>query len=132
MRKYSDTELKDLRITTGQLASSPEFGMCGAFRIPLDQFTNAICVAQDATLDEEWEHVSIYIEYFDMSHKKRTRAPTWDECHQVKRVFWGDGEWVAMFHVPLHLQGKNKEVLHLYKPVKKGLVVPSFILEGVN
>jgi len=65
-----------LRIKKGSLASTGEYGNCGAFQLRRGIFV----IASDGL---GWEHVSA---------SKKLYPPTWDDMCYVKALFWDDSD----------------------------------------
>jgi hypothetical protein len=67
-----------------------------------------------------WDHVSVSL---NMNAKT---CPTWEEMCYVKDLFWEPDEWVVQYH-PARKDYVNDHpgVLHLWKPIKETLPLPS-------
>lgn len=129
MRRIIPRDLEAGRIRTGRLATTPEYGVCGAFKVRsnetspiLQRRSNAwlVLIGTDGTggVDgaEEWEHVSVHV----VDDAGVPRLPTWNEMRYVKEMFWEDDENVVQFHPTEDAYVNIHEyVLHLWR-WKKG------------
>jgi hypothetical protein len=75
------------RVTRGEMASTPEMGNYGCFRIPLAGKAIAMVIAADGD-ETGWEHVSAHVRYHDRNGKRHMRTPTWDEMCVIKGLFF--------------------------------------------
>jgi hypothetical protein len=84
-----------------------------------------VLVASDG---EGWEHVSVHARGRKMN---AMRTPTWKEMCYVKRLCWDGEDEVVQFH-PKESQYVNyhPHVLHLWRPIGIGIVVPPAHLVG--
>lgn len=120
MRGNATKNIEQYRVRDGAMASSPEDGRNGAFRIPTPTGMLAVIVSDGSDWAESelpppaWEHVSVSL---------AARCPTWSEMDFVKRIFWRDDELVLQFHVPREQHiNCHPYCLHLWKPV--GVTIP--------
>jgi len=96
VRKRLLRRVEETRVRDGELGTSPQDGMQGAF-FPVVNSVRLKVLASDGRDWKEcglpgvpWEHVSVSLP---------DRCPTWDEMDAVKRLFWDDSETVVQFHV---------------------------------
>lgn len=114
--------LNKYRIRDGRMASPDNFGMTGAFKIPVTNSRHLIVISSGA--DEEWEHVSIHARE-RKGKKTKQDTPTWKEMCMIKDIFWGDDECVIQYHPEKKdYVNVHDHVLHLWKPVKQELPKP--------
>ena len=108
-----------------EMGTTHEAGANGVFVIPTRvQGRKLKVIASDGL---GWEHVSISI----LINKRRARTagrrgktPTWQECCQVKDLFWGPEDVVMQLH-PRHSEYVSvHECLHLWRPTPPGIEIP--------
>jgi hypothetical protein len=76
-----------------------------------------------------WEHVSVSVKYKNAKGKVCDRCPTWEEMHEIKRIFWEDEECVMQLHPPQSSYvNVNSFTLHLWRPTKATIPTPPVIL----
>lgn len=122
MRKNNE-HLKDYRIRTGPYGSTDKIGMTGAFVIPSPHRAEDMFVISSDDESSGWEHVSV-------SFKKH--IPSWKEMSFIKELFWEDEEAVMQLHPPRSQYVNNHEAcLHLWRPLKETIPLPSTILVGL-
>lgn len=110
---------------SGRLASGPEDGNNGLFRLPAAGLSRDLyAVASDG---QGWEHVSVQACDF----RRRSATPTWEEMCRVKDAFW-DGEDVVMQLHPRRSEYVNchPNVLHLWRPIGREIPIPPTTLVG--
>lgn len=106
------------RVTTGNLASSSEYGNNAYFVVPFESFVLAV-IASDGM---EWEHVSVSLD---------SRTPNWREMCFIKDLFWEKDATVIQYHPAESEYINNHEhCLHLWRPSKEKIPVPPSILVG--
>ncbi len=108
-----------LRVRSGRLASTDDFGNNGAFAVKLKHGQAVFVIASDGM---GWEHVSV---------SRRDRCPTWDEMCQVKDLFWDEDDCVVQFH-PARRDYVNFHAtcLHLWRKIDGDITTPPSILVG--
>lgn len=111
------------RVTRGEMATSPEVGNYGAFRVPLGGKAVAMIIAADGD-ESGWEHVSVHVRYLDRNGKRHMRTPTWDEMCLIKGLFFEPEETVIQFHPPASdYVNHHPHCLHLWRP--EGVEIPA-------
>ena len=114
MKKAVPAELERCRVKTGELASTAEFGMNGAFMVR----TGGHCYGVVASDGMGWDHVSVQVIH---SH----RCPTWEEMCYFKDLFWEEDEVVMQLH-PAQEDWINihPRVLHLWRSQGEKIPLP--------
>lgn len=118
------------RIKEGPLASTDDFGLCGAFEIPWTKsegcYLYVIATEGCGTLGPSWEHVSV--------HGRTTRGvftPSWDQMCFIKTLFWDADDCVIQFHPPKsEYVNRHKNTLHLWRKSGINWETPPKILIG--
>lgn len=76
-------------------------------------------------LETGWEHVSVSVKYQNAKGKIIDRCPTWEEMHEIKRIFWDDTECVMQLHPPQENYISNCDsCLHLWRPTGTPIPTP--------
>jgi hypothetical protein len=118
--------LNRYRLTTGPLASTPEYEFNGCFLIPLayqrQSWTNTRTAVENIKTvcsdGEGWEHVSVSL--VDYPHV----CPRWEVMSAVKDLFWLPEETVIQIHPPKsQYVNVHPGCLHLWRPI--GVTLPS-------
>jgi hypothetical protein len=122
MRNFVPIVLEEGRVLTGPLASTPDYGMAGAFEIMGPKREPLGIISSGVDKEHGWEHVSV-------STKHRT--PNWTEMCFVKDLFWNDDEVVMQLH-PAKSEYVNyhPNCLHLWRPLNAEIPLPPSILVG--
>ena len=112
------------RIKRGEMATPPELGNYGAFRVPLAKKAVAIVIANDGEVCG-WQHVSVHVRYADRNGKMHMRTPTWDEMCVIKGLFFEPEETVIQFHPPAsRYVNQHPHCLHLWRPENVEIPLP--------
>jgi hypothetical protein len=128
MRDVLPEKLEAGRLTSGPMASRPDWGAYGAFFVQGPCGEELKIIASGADPDDKdsagWEHVSV---------STRRRPPNWQEMCFVKDLFWSEEECVIQFHPPKSEYVNNHpHCLHLWRPVDGHVRRPPSILVGVK
>jgi hypothetical protein len=129
------THLDKYRLTQGDMASTPEMGMYGAFFIPFTEHLamQVIASAADPKVpgSDGWEHVSVVARVKKSKNEILSRTPTWAEMCRVKELFFKDEETVVQFH-PKKTEYVNfhPHCLHLWRHVDDEFKLPPSYLVG--
>lgn len=118
--------MNQYRIREGKLASTDEYGLTGAFRVPPILNRRGLTIissdASDWSADEigenKWEHVSVSIT------ESPNQIPGWLEMQWVKEQFWGDDEVVLQIHPRKDDYVNQWNALHLWRPIGFNPLVP--------
>lgn len=106
------------RMTTGEYASTAEYGNNGAFKVPLGTRYASVIASDGAG----WEHVSVSF---------HDRCPTWTEMCEIKDLFWGAEDWVVQYHpAQSDYISYHPYCLHLWRPIGVDLPKPSIWMVG--
>jgi hypothetical protein len=122
MRNMTPLKLEESRIRKGEMASTSDYGMAGAFTImgPKGEYLCIVSSGVDRTYG--WEHVSI---------STKRRIPNWEEMCFVKDLFWYDNEAVMQLHPPkADYVNYEPNCLHLWRPLNRDIPLPPSILVG--
>ena len=119
--------LNRYRLTTGPLASTPEYEFNGCFLVPLIYHLPKGPTEKRQKLDQVkiicsdgkgWEHVSVSLPDHPYT------CPRWEIMCAVKDLFWLPEETVIQFHPPKsQYVNVHPGCLHLWKPI--GVTLPS-------
>ncbi len=98
----------------GRMATRPEDGFNGAFRVKLRGKTYILLISDG----EGWEHVSVEV-------GSAKRLPTWEEMCRIKDLVWDPQEVAIQIH-PAQRDYVNVHayVLHLWRPVDREIPLP--------
>jgi hypothetical protein len=119
MRPKVPVKLEQGRIRDGEMGSTPDYGLTGAFIVTGPNGVELAIIGSDG---EGWEHVSV---------STRKRCPNWPEMCFVKDLFWRDDECVVQFHPPkAEYVNCHPHCLHLWKPIGAEMHMPPAILVG--
>ena len=119
MRTIIPAKLEQGRVREGRMASTPDYGTTGLFRVMGPKGAMLTIVASDG---EGWEHVSVSIE---------RRTPNWDEMCFVKDLFWREDECVVQYHPPRsEYVNFHPHCLHLFRPIDVKIPMPPSFLVG--
>jgi len=126
MRKVLPEKLERGRVTTGPMASRPDWGPYGGFFVQGPCGEELTIIASGADADDKksagWEHVSV---------STRRRPPNWQEMCFVKDLFWDETECVIQFHPPRSEYVNNHpHCLHLWGRADGNIPTPPSILVG--
>lgn len=71
-----------------------------------------------------WEHVS-----FSPFNKKH--LPTWEDMCEIRKIFWGEEDWVVEFHPPTsEYVDDMSNCLHLWRPIDEKMPTPPSWMVG--
>jgi hypothetical protein len=119
MRTTVSSVIEAGRVREGPLASTPDYGLTGAFIVKAPKGAKLAVIASDG---EGWEHVSVSL---------RHRCPDWLEMCFVKDLFWREDETVLQFHPPKsEYVNHHPFCLHLWKPIGRSVLLPPTLLIG--
>lgn len=93
------------RVRSGEYATADLDGFNGKFLFRLNGLPLEV-IASDGL---GWDHVSVTLLNSNL-------PPSWSVMCQIKRLFWGDDEWVVQFHPPKDQYVDNHPgCLHLWR-----------------
>jgi hypothetical protein len=120
MRKTPPPKLEAGRVREGPMASSPDYGMTGAFFVMGPKGAKLKIVSSGVDDEYGWEHVSVSVQH---------RTPNWDEMCFVKDLFWREDECVMQLH-PAKSEYINchPNCLHLWMPMSGKIPTPPSML----
>jgi hypothetical protein len=112
MRPPPNALVEPYRLRTGPYASTPDYGNCGAFRVPCQGFFLNVLASDELG----WDHVSVSLP---------DRCPTHEEMEQVRSLFFKDDECVLQYSVPRteHIN-QHPFCLHMFRPQAVDVVIP--------
>lgn len=118
--KKTSYHINPYRVRDGVMGSTDDYGLTGAFMIPMQSGKWATVVASDGL---GWEHVSVSLP---------NRCPNWEEMCIIKSLFWDPEEAVMQIH-PKDSEYVNNHpyCLHLWRP-SWGVQTPPLELVGVK
>ena len=120
-------QLEEYRIRHGHMRSGTGSNF-GAFVMPGPCGMQLYIIATpgspqpDIPDADKWEHVSV----------SGRRIPNWEEMCFVRKLFWGEDDWVVQFHPPRTEYVNNfSACLHLWR-YKGSFPTPPAILVGIK
>lgn len=120
MKTFSE-HINKFRVREGMMASNDDYGLTGAFRIPMTSGKAAFVVSSNGM---GWEHVSVSLP---------NRCPNWEEMSRIKDLFWNEDEAVMQLHPPKSEHINNHiYCLHLWRPLREAIPLPPSLLVGVK